>query len=220
MDLRKQKKRPEPDHIDFLDDLDVPSSIHPKVAPSLSQDDKFNQKLAEFKQPFVIPTLPEGDKLELNIVQTWGDVHYVGLTGIEVFDERGSPIVIPPSSIAANPSDINLLIGQGSDPRTVDKLVDQVNFTTDDFHAWLTPFTRGENHTITIQLPSLVSVSMIRIWNYNKSRIHSYRGARSLTCSLNDRLIFRGEIAKATGNTKDPTGCCEVILFTDSEALL
>jgi hypothetical protein len=39
----------------------------------------------------------------------------------------------------------------------------------------------------------------IRIWNYNKSRIHSYRGARFVEVSLDDCFIFRGEIAKAPG---------------------
>jgi hypothetical protein len=38
-----------------------------------------------------------------------------------------------------------------------------------------------------------------RIWNYNKSRIHSYRGARFVEISLDDSFIFRGEIAKAPG---------------------
>jgi len=45
---------------------------------------------------------------------------------------------------------------------------------------------------------------MIRIWNYNKSRIHSFRGARLLTCHLDEQMIFKGEVAKAPGNTKDP----------------
>jgi hypothetical protein len=42
---------------------------------------------------------------------------------------------------------------------------------------------------------------MIRIWNYNKSRIHSFRGARFITCNLDETLIFKGEISRAPGNT-------------------
>ncbi len=61
---------------------------------------------------------------------------------------------------------------------------------------------------------------MIRVWNYNKSRIHSYRGARKITIDLDDKLIFRGEIKKAPGNTKDPEACCEIILFTENEDIL
>jgi protein JBTS26 len=61
---------------------------------------------------------------------------------------------------------------------------------------------------------------MIRIWNYNKSRIHSYRGARLLTCELDGELIFRGEIQKAPGTLNDPENCCEILLFTDSESIM
>jgi hypothetical protein len=61
---------------------------------------------------------------------------------------------------------------------------------------------------------------MIRIWNYNRSRIHAYRGAKLITAELDSKLIFRGEIKKAPGNAKDPEACCEIILFTDSERIL
>lgn len=61
---------------------------------------------------------------------------------------------------------------------------------------------------------------MIRIWNYNKSRIHSFRGARLVTCELDGKMIFKGEITKAPGNTQDPAACCEIILFTDDEETL
>lgn len=33
-------------------------------------------------------------------------------------------------------------------------------------------------------------------------------------------MIFRGEIQKAPGNLNDPENCCEIILFTDSEAIM
>jgi hypothetical protein len=66
----------------------------------------------------------------------------------------------------------------GNDPRTVDKLVDGSNRTCDDLHMWLTPFTAGRHHYVFIDLGLSRTLSMLRIWNYNKSRIHSYRGAR------------------------------------------
>ena len=143
------------------------------------------------------------------------------MTGIEIFDYKGRVIKVNgETDIKATPCDINLLMGYGNDPRTVDKLVDGTYFTNDDFHAWLTPFTQGDDHTISISLPATTKISMIRIWNYNKSRIHSFRGARLLTCHLDDNLIFRGQIARAAGNTKDPSQCCEIILFTTELEIL
>ena len=103
-------------------------------------------------------------------------MNYLGLTGIEVFDVEGNSI--PIENVTACPPDINILPGYGEDPRTVDKLVDGHYFTNDDLHVWLTPFTLGEEHTISIDLGEKKYISLIRVWNYNKSRIHSYRGAR------------------------------------------
>ncbi len=86
--------------------------------------------------------------MKFNILKTWGDMNYLGLTGIEVFDDEGKQVVV--NQISACPPDINVLPDYGDDPRTVDKLVDGNYFTNDDLHVWLTPFTSGEDHTITI----------------------------------------------------------------------
>lgn len=108
--------------------------------------------------------------------------------------------------------------GYGSDPRTADKLVDGTYFTNDDLHAWMAPFTLGQDHTIELDLERECGISMIRVWNYNKSRIHSFRGARLVEIALDsfDKPIFRGEIKRAAGNLNDPENCCEILLFTES----
>lgn len=145
-------------------------------------------------------------------------MNYLGLTGIEVFNTQGKSINI--TKITACPPDINILPDYGNDPRVVENLVDGNYFTNDDLNVWLTPFTSGEDHTISMDLESNCQIAMIRVWNYNKSRIHSYRGARMISIEFDGKLIFKGEIKKAPGNTKDPEACCEIILFTDSEQIL
>ena len=84
-----------------------------------------------------IPYLPTGSVLVFNILSTWGDQHYVGLSGIELFDSIGNPIRFknPIRQISANPPDVNILPGYGTDPRTVDKLLDGVHLTCDDLHV-------------------------------------------------------------------------------------
>ena len=62
-------------------------------------------------QPFHIPVLPSGRHVRLDIITTWGDPHYVGLSGLEMFDDRGAPIRVSASSISADPADINVLPG-------------------------------------------------------------------------------------------------------------
>lgn len=66
--------------------------------------------------------------------------------------------------IEADPADINVLPEYGKDPRVVTNLLDRVNRTRDDMHLWLTPFTPGNHHTITITFPSVQTLSLIRIW--------------------------------------------------------
>ena len=41
---------------------------------------------------------------------------------------------------------------------------------------------------------------MIRIWNYNKSRIHSFRGAKDISLFFDNQIVFRGDIKKGFGN--------------------
>jgi hypothetical protein len=43
---------------------------------------------------FIIPELPSGSKMELNIHSTWGDRHYLGLNGIEVFSSTGQHVTV------------------------------------------------------------------------------------------------------------------------------
>lgn len=168
---------------------------------------------------FIIPELPYGQELVINIRTTWGDKHYVGLTGIDIFSDKGDSIVV--KKITANPKDINILPEYDKDPRIVQNLIDGVNRTRDDVHMWLTPFTTGRNHCITMTFAQPYSIALIRIWNYNKSRIHSFRGARDVDITLDGKLIFRGEIARACGGIEGGTEAFgDTILFSVEEEIL
>lgn len=158
----------------------------PDDDPSMEREDEFE-----------IPVLPQGQRLVINILSTWGDRHYVGLNGLEVFSSSGEPL--RPVHIHADPPDINILPAYGKDPRIVTNLIDGINRTQDDMHLWLAPFTPGCSHTIFMDFGVPHKVAMIRVWNYNKSRIHSFRGVKEVEMLLDGRCIFRGEIAKASG---------------------
>ncbi|XP_066432236.1 katanin-interacting protein isoform X2 [Eleutherodactylus coqui] len=168
---------------------------------------------------FEIPVLPYGQHLCIKITSTWGDRHYVGLNGIEIFSYTGSPVQI--ARIEAEPPNINILPAYGTDPRVVTNLIDGVNKTQDDMHVWLAPFTPGKIHFIYLDFTSPCKVAMIRIWNYNKSRIHSFRGVKDIEILLDHSIIFKGEIAKASGTL---SGSAEqfgdTILFTTDDDIL
>ena len=169
-----------------------------------------------------VPNMPRGQVLRLVISSTWGDQHYVGLSGLEIYDDMGNPLAFqePKSQISAIPPDVNILPGYGTDPRTVDKLLDGVNWTCDDLHVWLAPFTKGQANVVTIDLRCPVTISLIRIWNYNKSRIHSFRGAKDMEVYIDRQLVFKGEISKAPGRVLDADQYCEYILLTREEGII
>lgn len=181
----------------------------------------------EREDDFEIPVLPQGQRLVINILSTWGDRHYVGLNGLEVFSSSGEPI--QPAHISADPPDINILPAYGKDPRVVTNLIDGANRTQDDMHLWLAPFTPGRSHTIFLDFGAPYHVAMIRVWNYNKSRIHSFRGVKEVEMLLDGRCIFRGEIAKAAGTlsggsqTDQPLNflcpCCVLLLISSLSSL-
>ena len=178
------------------------------------------KKLYESSTSFTIPNKPKGQLLTFEILSTWSDPYYVGLAGIEVFTAEGFPLKIHPSKITAEPKDINVLPEYGSDPRTIDKLVDGVYFTRDDLHVWLAPYNPGQRHYITFDLGIPTTISMIRLWNYNKSRIHSERGIKKLIITFDSSPIFIGEIRKAPGTLMNIQECCEVLLFTNSQTVI
>lgn len=205
---------------DHQNDFRIPIMFEKKIP---IENDKGRVKMIN-NTDFIIPELPFGNLLQINIISTWGDPHYVGLMGIDVFDSSGHLIHFsnPKRQIWADPPDINVLSEYGNDPRTVDNLLDGINYTCDDLHAWLAPFTCSKNHYIWISFEDEVKLSMIRIWNYNKNRIHSFRGARYIEISLNGVEIFKGEIKKAIGSRSvlDYKACCESILFTKNSSVL
>ncbi|KAL4511622.1 hypothetical protein ABPG72_012467 [Tetrahymena utriculariae] len=203
------------------------SKISPFMGDILKSVQKENELIQQQNmqinpQQFQIPKLPEGKRIKIEVYTTWGDNHYVGLTGIEFFDSQGSLIQInnPKKQVKAEPSDINILPEYGEDPRTCDKLVDGVYLTCDDLHMWLAPYQQGKINYIYIDFLSMQKISMIRIWNYNKSRIHSFRGARDIKILLDDVPIFAGSIQRAQGIQYYAPQDCEYIMFTDSESII
>ena len=142
---------------------------------------------------FCIPVTPRGRVLTLQLHTTWGDKDYIGLSSIEIFDSEGASVIVedPMKQVTASPHSVNDLAECSCDPRTPDKLVDGVHLTCSDLHQWLAPFAAGEAHTVTIDLGRPTTLGMVRVWNYNKSRIHAQRGVRAATFLLDGVCIFQ-----------------------------
>lgn len=59
--------------------------------------------------------------LQLNFTMTWGDSHYLGLTGLEVIGKDGQALKINAEQISASPQDLNDLPEYTGDSRTLEK---------------------------------------------------------------------------------------------------
>ncbi|XP_036369214.1 protein KATNIP homolog isoform X2 [Octopus sinensis] len=203
---------------DALDEYLLDNKV-PVFQSEFSTPENQQAVMQKADENFTIPELPYGQELVINIKTTWGDKHYVGLTGIDIFSEKGESVTV--KKITASPKDINVLPQYNKDPRVVQNLIDGVNRTRDDVHMWLTPFTAGSDHYVTLTFTEPCHIALIRIWNYNKSRIHSFRGARELDILLDRRLIFSGEIARACGGVEGGTEAFgDTILFSVEEEIL
>ena len=64
--------------------LHPPSDAGPEAVSQMVEEEEKGEVTA-----FDIPILPAGKELIVNILSTWGDRHYVGLNGVEVFTVTG-----------------------------------------------------------------------------------------------------------------------------------
>lgn len=110
---------------------------------------------------FIIPELPSGDSLIIDILSTWGDKYYVGLNGIEIYSSTGEPAKI--KKIYANTS-INQSLDNNRNLNDVNNLINGINRTRDDANLWLTPYSNGDHHYIHVTFEFTITIAMIRIW--------------------------------------------------------
>uniref|UniRef100_A0A914W5S6 KATNIP domain-containing protein n=1 Tax=Plectus sambesii TaxID=2011161 RepID=A0A914W5S6_9BILA len=165
---------------------------------------------------FVIPELPSGRALVFKLLTTWGDPFYVGLNGIEVFTDNGSKANV--ESIVA---DFDCDISETPVCALPENLLNGNNRTKDETSLWMTKFDIDSPVVVTINFREDQSIAMIRIWNYNKSRVHAARGVRQLEITLDDKLIFKGEISRADGLCEtNSESLGDTILFTMDDAIL
>ena len=61
--------------------------------------------------------------LILNFTATWGDMYYLGMTGLELIGFDGEVIPLDLSMVDADPKDLHVLPNYETDDRTLDKYI-------------------------------------------------------------------------------------------------
>lgn len=150
--------------------------------------------------------MPAGFTFKFNFYSTHGDLYYIGLNGIQIYDQLGYPVLKPGQKLCAVPADVRSLPGMGTDIRTADKLVNGKNETMDDSNMWLAPFRNTKSSAATNCKPHEVAqkrepnfvcffferpqaVSAVQLWNYTKTPA---RGVNEFELEIDGMSVFRG----------------------------
>ncbi|KAF5219659.1 hypothetical protein ECC02_007397 [Trypanosoma cruzi] len=104
-------------------------------------------------------------------------------------------------------------------------LVNGIHNTHDDTKLFTMPFNPDKHHLICFAFPKSVVISMVRVHNYGgRGRVHTSKGVRLLEMTVDDELVFRGEIAPNNGDVvpfhRVGLENCENILFTEEPRVL
>jgi hypothetical protein len=110
------------------------------------------------------------NELVLRVISTLGNPHVCGLTEIELFDQKGSRINLPPACI--------IVKNHGKGPKvSAEKLINGQKLTCNDKLMWLGFLPLPPQFLeIHIYFDKAISLQGLKIWNYNKGILDCTKG--------------------------------------------
>jgi protein JBTS26 len=151
-------------------------------------------------QAFIRPALAKGQFLRIRLLSTYGDKHYIGLNGIEIYDIQKGALLTTDAvrfKLVADPcmSDSS---SSNDDKRVPENLYNGINDGEYFDKFFLAPYVNSKrlNHPsnlgrefsqILIFFDSPVTISKLTFWNYSKT---FSRAVKDIEVFLDERLIF------------------------------
>eukprot|EP00081_Caenorhabditis_elegans_P012955 NP_491836.2 Protein KIAA0556 homolog [Caenorhabditis elegans] len=148
-----------------------------------------------------------GFVFQIRLLSTWGDEFYIGLNGIELYNRKGELMKIREHNLAAFPESVNILPNIKNDLRTSNNLITQPNDTDIARNMWLTALLPNRCARVFFVFDVQTYISKIVIYNYRKT---PERGVRHISVTVDDLIIFSGEIPSSTATL---TGNLEINLM-------
>eukprot|EP00127_Corallochytrium_limacisporum_P000946 Clim_evm30s33 gene=Clim_evmTU30s33 len=186
------------------------------------------------------PILPSGFIITFRLLNAWADNHYIGLNGIDLYDETGEKIPITMEHVTVVPRGVCDLPNQKHDIRKPENLFDGTNTTYNERHMWLAPCasalkrpnrnatgkgngSKRSPNLIIIHFPEPVTLSRIKFYNYSRT---PSRGVKSFEILVDDILVYQGMLRQAPLQQEENHALSSTrnwgqsVLFTDDEAIL
>ncbi|CAM9286557.1 unnamed protein product [Heterosigma akashiwo] len=144
--------------------------------------------------------LLEARTLTVRLLETWGDRNFFGLTGLNVLVGT-PPVALPLAATAATSVPGGLAdIGFDGDQRTLDKVLNEDNQTTDEGQMWLAPWDPAQDKYVRLDLGGRERVWGLEVWNYNKSEEDAPRGVKRVAVEADGREVGRFLLRPAPGH--------------------
>lgn len=172
-------------------------------------DDYFNENREKsFQDQYGFYPLFSTKTLSFEIKKSWTDEYYIGLNGIEIYDQYNKLIQL---------DDIDdIIIHHCRLSNSPSLLIKHDMHTSRPEKQFLTEIIPGKNPLIEIIFKENHFLSRIVLWNFNSSSDPVEYGVKYIKICSDENVIWCGKIQKSTGNEMSADKKIKTIWLTDS----